>query len=187
MLAGDPEIVSVIGQLHRDPNAPVPHGSNRPGYRYGHAVESGAMGLLELSNGARIEIYCGDLRQVERPYQDYEVHGTTGRLWRCGDQRQPCLFISDGQGGDEDTPSGPPGPWRAVAEAEPVDGRIESYRLFAPMIRAGADHPMGARNALRGFEALTALGESARLRRRLTVPCDQTEYPLDLMIAADLL
>lgn len=186
-LAGDPEVVSVLGQLHRDPAARLPHGSNRPGYRYGHAVESGAMGLLELANGARMEIYCGDLRQGERPYQDYEVHGTTGRLWRCGDQLQPNLFVSDAAGGDAVTPPGPPGPWRAVPDADPSDGRIESYRLFAPMIRNGSDHPMSARHALRGFEALTAIGESARLRRRLAVPCAQDEYPLDVMIAEGVL
>ena len=186
-LAGDPDVRSVIGQLHRDPAGPTPHGSHRPGYRYGHAVESGAMGLLELVNGVRIEIFCGDLRQVERPYQDYEIHGTAGRLWRCGDQLQPCLFISDGQGGETPSQPGPPGPWHAVPDADPIDGRIESYRLFAPMILAGADHPMSARRALRGFEALTAIGESARLSRRLAVPCDQTEYPLDVLLADRLM
>jgi len=184
-LAGDPDVKSVIGQLHRDPQAHLPHGSTRPGYRYGHAVESGAMGLIELDNGVRMELFCGDLRQLERPYQDYEVHGTTGRLWRCGDQLQPCLFISDAQGGEADTPPGPPGPWRAVDGADPIDGRMESYRLLAPMIRDGADHPMSARKALRGFEALTAIGESARVGRRLTVPCEQDDYPLDRILASE--
>jgi predicted dehydrogenase len=105
-LSGDSEPEWVLGQLHRDiPKDSKPYKNKNgreviPGMRYGHPVEKGAAGFFQLKNGIRCEILAGDMIETCRTYQDYEIFGSNGRIWRCGDRLSPNLFIQDGKGGD---------------------------------------------------------------------------------------
>ena len=210
-LAGDARVQWVLGQIHRDINddmraraasqAERTGQPTEPGYRYGHAVENGAFGLIGFEpdpaggRPLRAEILCGDLCERHRAYQDYEIFGESGRIWRTGDQRTPNLFIQDGQGGPwpvgydngvyKPVPAehGGEGLWRPVeTPASDQSGIVTGYRLFARMIRDGAPHPMCGANALRGFEVVMSVYESARIRGRIELPLAQERFPLELMI-----
>ena len=84
-LAGDAEATWVLGQVFRV--LPGPDGEpvseefkNHDGFRFGHPVESGAMGVIQFSTGLRGEVYTGRARQKSRAYQDYEAFGEEGQL-----------------------------------------------------------------------------------------------------------
>jgi predicted dehydrogenase len=192
-LAGDPVIRSVAGQVHRDVTV-GPATAERPGFRYGHPVESAGWGMLVLEDGRRIEVFCGDYRG-RTAYQEYEVRGTHGSIWRVGDGLRPNLFIQDRRGGPLESvfdpqvwharpvpAAGGSGLWRAVEDA--VAGRAidEGYRRLARWIHHDEPHPMDGRTALRGFECLMAIYESARLGRRVDLPLAQERFPLELMM-----
>jgi predicted dehydrogenase len=215
-LLGDPEIAWVSGMLHReldvdllakeqrrvfkdlpaDPEQARKQKEVQAGQRYGHAVETGGFGIIQLKNGVRFELACGDLRDASRAYQDYEVIGTRGRLWRTGDRATPNLFISDARGGTWEAgmdsgigfkpvpvKDGGAGPWRPVDLNPEEKGGIDgSYRRFHKTIFEDVPHPMSGEVALRGFEALMAVYESARLGRPLILPLNQDRFPLDVMI-----
>jgi UDP-N-acetyl-2-amino-2-deoxyglucuronate dehydrogenase len=186
-LLGDPEVEWVFGQIE------IPE---KPKWRYGHLVENSATAVFQTANGVRVEIFCGEVRERFRAYQDYEVVGTKGQLWRTGDQPLPNLFIQDEKGGtwspkvvdghlrpvpDEK------GIWRPVeVEADDAIGAMKrSYQLLAKMVREGVgiDHPLSAEKALRGFEVVMAVYESARLHKRIRLPLEQEKFPLELMMA----
>jgi UDP-N-acetyl-2-amino-2-deoxyglucuronate dehydrogenase len=181
-LTGDSPVKWVFGQVHRIIGEEVVRDPARVqmasgGFRYGHPVETGALGMWESEDGCRAEVMVGDLRLMGRPYGDYEVFGTQGRLWRNGDAPEVPLSIQDSSGG-----------WRPV-DVEPVDGREQnaltsrsSYARFAQMIRTGCDHPLSGDSALRDLEITMALFESARLRRKITLPLDQDRFPLQILI-----
>lgn len=203
-LAGHPEVKTVAGHLVRDlsflqrayQNSPHPP---EPGTRFGHVIESGGLGIIEFTSGLRAEIHCGELRDRTRGYHDIEVHGTLGSLWRVNDRLGYNLFIRDAGGGDHvggfdrgqyravPAREGERGIWRTVpvSKAGSRDAMIEAYQRFARCIHEGIDHPMSADKALEGFEILSAIYESARLRKKLTVPISQDRFPLELMIEAD--
>ena len=203
-LTGDQEVKWVFGQVHRDLAAIREKNEKMnvkatPGMRYGHVVESGGLGVYQLASGVRIEVFCGDVSQERRYYQDYEIFGTTGRLWRLGDQLAPNLFIEDAQGGSLRTApgasnwfwqplpcgAGQQGSWRAVdlPDGPRKNAIAVGYEMFAKMIRTGAPHPMSGENALRGFEVIMAIYESARLHKKITLPLQQDRFPLELMVA----
>lgn len=180
-LGGDADVLWVFGQVYRlPPDADEPKGMGHVGsggYRYGYPVESGAIGVFEFRSGIRAEILTGDLGFPGRNYQDYEVFGTKGRLWRPGDEADPALLIWDEQGGG----------WRQV----PVDGHrshfepmVEVYRAFARTVRKGACHPLAGESVLKGLEVVMAVHESARTHRRIDLPLRQGRFPLQLMIEA---
>lgn len=176
-LLDDIEAEWVVGQVSRRPVDPVEASSDRPyrwtGHRYGHVVESGAMGLIQFANGVRGELLTGELKYPDRQYQDIEVFGTTGRLWRAGDSANPPLLLwSDQTGG-----------WSEV----PIDDDGESvfddvFRQFAAMIHGGASHPMSGDRAIRSLELLLGIFESARVNGKITLPLQQDRYPLELLI-----
>lgn len=200
-LAGDIDADWVFGQIHREvpPEEVGAEHSNaftaRAGFRFGHPVENGGMALVELHNGIRLELLTGDLREAGRFYQDYEVTGTCGRLWRSDDSNTPNLFIEDIHGGSwdarvnenwqfkpEPNADDAHGLWRPVDTEAPYNQITESYRRFADTIHHGADHPMGGAYALRGFEILMAIYESARLHAKVSLPLQQERFPLELML-----
>lgn len=182
-LADDAPVRWAFGQVHREVGENVPRRPGRvplasQGFRYGHAVETGAFGVLEFETGARVELLCGDLRLPDRNYGDYEVLGTEGRLWRPGDVGDPPLLIQDSQNEN----------WRPV-EGEGLGGREAHratagacYRQFAGMVRDGADHPLSGDSALKDLEAIMAIFESARLHQKIDFPLQQPRFPLDIMI-----
>ncbi len=203
-LLGDPQIEWVFGQIERDIEADRARLARRgrggePGCRYGHPVETGASAVVKVADGPRIELLTGDVREPDRIYQDYEVLGTAGRLWRTGDRHKPNLFIQDADGGSwragtdewmhKPVPAGEgeAGTWRPVELPEFAgrDAMVDAYGRFAAGVRGGGDpHPMRAANALRGFEVVMAVYESARLHRKLSLPLRQDRFPLELMIEA---
>jgi predicted dehydrogenase len=75
-LVGDAEAKWVFGQVYRRPDDSDESGQS--GFRYGHAVESGAYGLIEFENGIRAEIHTGKVHVKGRHYQDYEIFGSEG-------------------------------------------------------------------------------------------------------------
>lgn len=210
-LAGDAPVEWVLGQVHRDMEAAKEVAEKRkkgrsdpPGFRFGHPVETGGFGVIGFESGLRAEIACGDMREERRTYQDYELFGDRGRLWRTGDSKKSNLFIQDRDGGtwtaetDEwaykpvPAPEGERGDWRPV-EPEPLfegNAIAESYRRFARMIHQerpgpsgeGTEHSMSGEIAIRGFEVVMAIYESARLNRKIRMPLRQDRFPLEIMI-----
>lgn len=207
-LTGDQPAEWVLAQIHRAEGAATATAEQTgalgrqkdvaPGFRYGHVVETGGIAVVQLTSGIRVEFATGDMREKHRVYQDYEVFGTKGRLWRTGDRGQN-LFIQDGQPGplvsgiDEWTAkpmpvaAGEQGDWRAVELPEKKDhGIVDGYRRFADTIWHGTPHPMAGEIALRGFEIVMGIYESARLHRKLVFPLEQDAFPLVLMVEAGL-
>jgi predicted dehydrogenase len=180
-LAGDAAPLWVFGSIYRLPPTPDEEqgqGFNASGgYRYGHAVETGGLGTWEFPGGLRAEILTGSLRFPGRPYNDYEIVGTAGRLWRKGDSEHPNLYIQAGGGGWEPIDLG---------EGETVaseDAVAQNYDRLAENIRVGGgDHPLSGEKALRGLEIVMAIYESARLRTRIDLPLKQGRFPLAVMI-----
>lgn len=204
-LVGDREVKWVLGQVHREMNEFMLERSeaqrqrgqaNEPGFRFGHPVENGGMAVFQIVDGPRIELFTGDMRERRSIYQDYVVHGDTGRLWRPGDRAKPNVFIQDARGGtwdvdpeewdfrprpnDGDTP----GIWRPVDvhRDESRNSIAEGYRRLALQIHEGRPHEMCGRNALRGFEVVMAIYESARLSKRIKLPLEQGRFPLAIML-----
>ncbi len=216
-LADDAAPSWVLGQVHRDTESlrekrervdhgPVSVGTGAEGrhagaalgYRYGHAVESGAIAVASLSNGVRLELCFGDMVEPGRMYQDYEAVGASGRLWRTGDaHRGPNLFLQDGVEADCAVPErgeaipvpaalGQRPTWRRVTVETGVRKQAmhEAYERFAEAIHTGEPHPMRGEVALIGFELNMGIYESARLRRRVRFPLEQERFPLELMVEA---
>jgi UDP-N-acetyl-2-amino-2-deoxyglucuronate dehydrogenase len=179
-LAGDEDAAWVFGALYREPpKAGEPRGMGyhaSGGYRYGHPIETGALGTWEFQSRLRAEILTGELRLPGRRYQDYEVLGTKGRLWRPSDGEEPGLCIQTA-GAEGWQPVEIPGTGQN-------DVITRSYDLLARNLREGGDHPLSADRALRGFEILMAIYESARLRARIDLPLEQERFPLEMMIEA---
>lgn len=183
-LAGDADVEWVFGAVTRDPPPPGEERSGgfkaAGGYRYGHPVETGAMGVWQFAGGPRAEVFTGGLHVPGRQYNDYEVLGTRGRLWRSGDHDRPGVFHQLGGSGE----------WKPL-EGEfgsPETVIADNYDRLAANVRAsGRDHPLSVDRALRGFELLIGIFESARLRRKIALPVEQEQFPLALMIEAGAL
>jgi len=178
-LAGDQDVKWVLAQVYRneppagEPKAPGYHTSG--GYRYGHMVETGAMAVFEFASGLRAEVLTGEMRFPGRQYQDYEVIGTKGRLWRQGDRGEPPVQMQDEQGGG----------WRTMPLPESYKARrdmVESYRAFVGMMRDGSPHPLSGDSALKDQEIVMAIYESARTHARIDLPLKQDAFPLVLMV-----
>ena len=206
-MTGDRPVRWILGQIHRDIEALSKRAKEskrppaQPGFRYGHPVETGGMAVLQIDGGPRVELFFGDMVEERLHYQTWEVLGSRGRLLRTGDSARPNLFISDAEGGgwragrddwaykpvpmkNDGAEGGGRGEWRPVA-FPPDDGInliAKSYALFARSIRAGAPHPMSGEVALRGFEVVMGIYESARLRRKIALPLQQDRFPLQLML-----
>ena len=149
------------------------------GKRFGHLVESGTMSIITYSRTLRFELFSGDTRvhNWDQPfpgwaYQDVEVFGTKGRLWRCGDSPEPPIKIWDDQ----------PGGWRAAPLCDDVGDTFKHvFREFADTIHTGKPHPMGIETAALTHEILMGIYESARLNKVVTLPVQQDRYPLELV------
>ena len=133
------------------------------------------MATFEFENGVRAETLTGGVRFPGRGYQDIEVIGSEGRLWRAGDKGDPPPLLQDARGGGwrEIEMDGAPGASDAISD---------SYRAFARTIREGTPHPLRGDNALRGFEVVMAIYESARLCSRVDLPLQQRRFPLEIMV-----
>jgi len=176
-LTGDASAKSVFAQIFRYPTkVDEPKSQGYPatgGWRYGHAVEDGAMAVIEFENGIRAELFTGRIQAKGRHYQDYEIFGTEGRVHRAGDAANPPLVMQTAKN------SG----WQPV-EIEPGDDDAiaVSLRQFSRMILHGEGHPLSGDSALKDLEICMAIYESARLRNRIELPLNQPRFPLDILI-----
>jgi predicted dehydrogenase len=133
------------------------------------------MAVLEFESGLRAELLTGGVRLPDRPYQDYEVFGSKGRLWRYGDRVQPPLRIQDeAAGGYREVPNDPDAP---------ASARTHMYAAFARTLREGVLHPLSGESALADQEVMMAVYESARTNARIELPLEQERLPLLLMYA----
>lgn len=181
-LAGDADVDWVFGNVYRvpvDPSKPIGKGCvDVDGWRYRHGcpIENGGFALWQFIRGPRAELLCGDLRAPGRGYQDYEVFGSEGRLWRPGDGGVPNLLI---QTSETDG-------WQAVDDCDPEDAAItfaRNYDRLAENIRGNiSDHPLNGENGLRVLEIIMAIYESARTRARITLPLQQDRLPTEIMV-----
>jgi predicted dehydrogenase len=207
-LLGDPEPEWVLGQFHREiddamlERAAVQKSKGqpgKPGYRFGHPVENGGMAVVQFpEDGPRMEVFCGDMRDEHRIYQDYEIIGSHGRIWRSGDKVGENLFIQTAEGGPLHIGHGEN--WAACAlrdsedqdggwcvldlpDDSPAAGIPGGYERFARTILEGEPHPMSGATALKGFEIVMGIYESARLRKRLEFPLENIDrFPLQVYV-----
>lgn len=176
-LAGDSPVQWLLGQIHREtPDPEEEHGigfHRSGGYRYGHMIENGAMAVIEFESGLRAEMFTGSMHMRGRPYQDYEVLGTKGRLWRNGDQADPPLRIQDEEAGG----------YRVLMNDPdaPAHAQVNMYAALARTIREGTPHPLSGESGLADLEVIMAIHESARTHNRIEFPLEQEAYPLLLM------
>ncbi|MFC1715744.1 Gfo/Idh/MocA family protein [Candidatus Poribacteria bacterium] len=181
-LAGDADVDWVFGNVYRvpvDPDKPIGKGCiDVDGWRYRHGcpIENGGFGLWRFADGTRAELLCGDLRVPGRGYQDYEVFGSEGRLWRPGDGGTPNLLIQTSETGG----------WQAVDGCVPEDSAItfaRNYDRLAENIHSeNYDHPLMGENGLRVLEIIMSIYESARIRARITLPLQQDRLPTEIMV-----
>ncbi|WP_308636365.1 Gfo/Idh/MocA family protein [Paenibacillus silvisoli] len=178
-LAGEEKIKWVLSAMFRqdvEPGLPDQYDyAIFTGRRYGHAVESGMMVTLEFESGLRAEFLTGDARLPGRGYQDIEVFGDQGRLWRAGDGAIPDVLVQDAQAGG----------FRGIELNTPDiynDVLPNVFRKLAVSIRTGEPHPLAASTAIKVMEVVMAAYESARLGRRLELPLKQDRFPLDIML-----
>jgi UDP-N-acetyl-2-amino-2-deoxyglucuronate dehydrogenase len=183
-LAGDEDIDWVFGNVYRVPvdlSKPIGKGCvDVDGWRYRHGcpIENGGFALWQFAGGPRAELLCGDLRVPGRGYQDYEVFGSEGCLWRPGDGGVPNLLIQTSKTDG----------WQAVEGCDPEDSATifaRNYDRFAGNILKNTnDHPLAGENGLRALEIIMAIYESARLRARITLPLQQDRLPTEIMVEA---
>lgn len=174
-LAGDVPVRRVWATVFRQKD------SYYTGERYGHTVDTAAMAVIDFEGGLRAELHTGQLQPSGRSYQDYEVFGTEGRLWRAGDGAAVPLLLQDTSGG-----------WRQV-KLEPFDvpehpdlSLAGVYVRFYQQIAEGRPNPMSGEAGLAAMEVCHAVYESARLNRVVTLPVEGEvdRWVLDEMIAA---
>jgi UDP-N-acetylglucosamine 3-dehydrogenase len=143
--------------------------------RYGHHIETGALGLVQFHGGARGLVEVGI---VSRPRPGYSatVYGTDGIVETSGDQ------VEAGE------------PWlraRLKGEADWVYPHVEPNNAIQAEIEAlidviehGGTHPLDGRSARKGQEIVLAIFESARRRARIDLPFTGATNPLEDMVAA---
>ena len=180
-LNNDVPITSVFGAIEMSPMGDVnPKGMgtvefNQTRLRYGHHIETGAIGLLFFENGVRGHLEIGSLSRGG--YQRFIIDGTEGKIELSGDKpfdNGSSLQIRRRTGELEALPP------------TTLDGAME--RVLADMlvsIETGAAHTMSGVSGRADFEVVTAIFESARQRKIVTLPVDVPKSPLEAMLAAD--
>lgn len=170
----------VIGQIdRRDPGF-----TNRPvglqqweetHMRYGHHVETGALGLIQFQGGARGLVECGI---VSRPRPGYSatIYGTDGMIETSGDRPEP------GEPHLRARIKGQPD-W-TYPEVVPNEATQAAFAALLNVLEHGGTHPLDMRSARQVHEILMAIYESSRRRARVDLPLTITESPLEAMIAA---
>ena len=169
----------VIGQIdRRDPrfsNAPLGLQQwEETHQRYGHHVETGAIGLVHFRGGARGMIEVGIVTRT-RPSYSATIYGTEGFIEASGDRLQegePWLRARvKGQDG-----------W-IYPEIEPNNALQAEIQALIEVIEQGGTHPLDGRSARKGMEIVMAIYESARQRARIDLPLSTLANPLEEMIA----
>lgn len=180
-LLHDAPVEWVIGQIdRRDPgftNRPV--GLQRweeTHMRYGHHIETGAVGLIQFRGGARGLLEVGIVARPGAPPYGATVYGTDGIIEVSRDRPEagePWLRARvKGEAG-----------W-SYPEITPNDAFQAEIEAVIDVLERGGTHPLDGRSARAGHEILMAVYESARRRARIDLPLAVAESPLEAMIAA---
>jgi UDP-N-acetyl-2-amino-2-deoxyglucuronate dehydrogenase len=163
-LAGDPEPLWVIGALERRTNR----------YERDTPIEDWAVLFCELAGGIQMLV-------------ESDIHG-----W--GGQGGILLHVEGENGVVEATErwaavlgAGSKG-WQSVVDLEHVDavGGQANRRLVAELLgwlEGGPEHRCSARVARPATEVMMAAYESARRHCKITLPLEETGFPLELMVA----
>lgn len=170
----------VIGQIdRRDPgftNRPV--GLQRweeTHTRYGHHVETGALGMIQFQGGARGVVECGIVSRG-RPGYSATIYGNGGVIETSGDHPEP------GEPWLRARLQGEPG-W-TFPDAPPNEATQAALEALLHVLENGGTHPLDMRSARQVHEILMAIYESARRRARIDLPLAVAESPLEAMVAA---
>lgn len=179
-LLGDPPAEWVIGQIdRRDPGF-----SNRPvglqqweetHTRYGHHVETGALGLIQFQGGARGLVECGIVSR-QRPGYSATIYGAEGTIETSGDRPEPGEPYLRARLKDD--------PGWTYPDTPPNEATQAAFERLLHVLEHGGTHPLDMRMARRVHEILMAIYESSRRRARIDLPLAVTENPLEAMIAA---
>jgi predicted dehydrogenase len=149
--------------------------------RYGHLVETGALGLIQFKGGARGQVECGI---VSRPRPSYSavVYGTEGVIETAGDPARPGS-------GRPDTGE-PPLRARLKGEADWVvpdvgaeEGIPSPFTDLVSVMERGGTHPLNMRSARQVHEILMAIYESSLRRARIDLPLAAGTNPLGDILA----
>jgi predicted dehydrogenase len=170
----------VIGQIdRRDPGF-----SNRPvglqqweetHTRYGHHVETGAIGVVQFRGGARGQIEVGIVSR-NRPGYSATIYGTDGIIETSGDRPEPGEpYLRARVKGQPD--------W-IVPDAPPNEATQAAFEALLRVLEEGGTHPLDMRSARQVHEILMAVYESSRRRARVDLPLEVSASPLEEMIAA---
>jgi predicted dehydrogenase len=170
----------VIGQIdRRDPGF-----SNRPvglqqweetHTRYGHHVETGAIGVVQFRGGARGQIEVGIVSR-NRPGYSATIYGTDGIIETSGDRPEPGEpYLRARVKGHPD--------W-ITPEAPPNEATQAAFEALLRVLEEGGTHPLDMRSARQVHEILMAVYESSRRRARVDLPLEVGASPLEEMIAA---
>jgi predicted dehydrogenase len=170
----------VIGQIdRRDPGF-----TNRPvglqqweetHTRYGHHVETGALGLIQFRGGARGLVECGIVSR-KRPGYSATIYGSDGMIETSGDRPEPGEpWLRARLKGDPD--------W-TFPDAPPNEATQAAFEALLEVLERGGTHPLDMRSARQVHEILMAIYESSRRRARIDLPLDVAGSPLEAMIAA---
>lgn len=177
-LLGDPPAEWVIGQIDtRDPGF-----TNRPiglqqweetHTRYGHHVETGALGLIQFRGGARGQVEVGIVCS-RRPSYSATIYGTDGIIETSGDRPEPGeprLRARLKRQPDWVTP-----------EVTPNEATVNVIEALLDVLERGGTHPLDMRYARQVHEILMAIYQSSRRRARIDLPLAVAENPLEAML-----
>src|SRR5262249_22695893 len=125
--------------------------------RYGHPIETGAVGLIQFRGGAQGLAQVGVVSRA-RPGYRATVYGTERTIEPWGDrpeEGEPWLRARLRGQGD----------W-TVPPVEPNDAIKGEIEALLRVLEEGGTHPLDMRSARAGQELLMAIFESARRRAR---------------------
>jgi predicted dehydrogenase len=143
--------------------------------RYGHHVETGALGLIQFQGGARGQIEVGIVSR-DRPGYSATVYGSDGIIETSGDRPEPGEpWLRARVKGERD--------W-IVPDAPPNEATQAAFEALLHVLEHGGTHPLDMRSARQVHEILMAVYESARRRARVDLPLQVTSSPLEDMVAA---
>ncbi len=177
--AGDAPVEWVMGTVDLRPREVRQEHVGRSGFaaqerpftvRYGHAVESGAIAMLQFAGGPRATLELGI---CARPgYQRFTLYGTDGAIAVSGDrvvEGEPLLKVRRrGSSG-----------WEVVQDVEESNGFAREVSLLLDSIEHGTPHPLSGRSARMTHEVLMAVFESGRRPARVELPLDVAHSPLE--------
>lgn len=184
-LTGDPNVEWVLGQIDRSHFPEEEYrksetaeakagtfGRMRPGWSYGHAVEDSSTFTARFDNGVQLNAETGQIRPT-LVYITIRVLGSEGILISDTQSRLRLLNakgLVDEQYGKEYT--GVPFGKEMRDVVRVLDKELD-------------EHPLDVKHHRKALEVALATMESSRLRRRIVLPLETKESPLDLMIGAN--